>query len=228
MHRMSWFGCVLACTVVAAEATLADAQAGDGGCSPLSCRGYCGGQAPGGCWCDELCCSFIDCCSDVFEVCGTCTTGSPIYLCEGLCGAQSDWGCWCDEACCIFEDCCWDKLAWCGGCNPVVPNSCVMRCGTKASAGCWCDECCCDLGDCCADKFQICGGCNLTGRGGGPADINNDLAVNMLDLLAVISTWGPCTIPPAHECAEADVAPHPNGDRSVNVNDLLMVINNWG
>ena len=51
-----------------------------------------------------------------------------------------------------------------------------------------------------------------------PADIIEDNAVNVSDLLAVISAWGPC-----YPCA-ADV----NRDSQVNVTDLLAVIGAWG
>jgi hypothetical protein len=61
---------------------------------------------------------------------------------------------------------------------------------------------------------------------GHPVDINGDGVVNVIDLLTVISAWGPCAAPPQN-CA-ADVAPQPNGDGVVNVADLLMIINNWG
>jgi hypothetical protein len=37
---------------------------------PNSCVGNCGGQAPGGCWCDSSCASYGDCCSDKVSVCG--------------------------------------------------------------------------------------------------------------------------------------------------------------
>lgn len=62
--------------------------------------------------------------------------------------------------------------------------------------------------------------------GGRPGDATSDGVVNVADLLAVISAWGPCPSPCPARCA-ADVAPIP-GDCGVNVNDLLMVINNWG
>lgn len=52
-------------------------------------------------------------------------------------------------------------------------------------------------------------------------DITHDGVVNVSDLLAVISAWGPC--PPPNLCA-ADL----NGDGAVNVSDLLLVISNWG
>ena len=35
-----------------------------------SCVGMCGGQAPGGCWCDDQCAHNGDCCIDVEETCG--------------------------------------------------------------------------------------------------------------------------------------------------------------
>ena len=58
----------------------------------------------------------------------------------------------------------------------------------------------------------------------GDADINNDGAVDVDDLLAVINSWGPCD-PPSQICA-ADIAPA-GGDGSIDVDDLLMVINQW-
>lgn len=51
-----------------------------------------------------------------------------------------------------------------------------------------------------------------------PADINCDGSVNVLDLLAVIGAWGPCTGPCASDL---------NGDGAVNVLDLLAVIGAW-
>jgi len=61
-----------------------------------------------------------------------------------------------------------------------------------------------------------------------PADIapvgDVDDVVNVVDLLAVISAWGPCADPNA--CL-ADLAP-PGGDNVVNVQDLLAVIAAWG
>jgi hypothetical protein len=64
-----------------------------------------------------------------------------------------------------------------------------------------------------------------------PADINDDNAVNVLDLLTVITNWGPCPAPPA--ACNADIAPASPpaptaGDGQVNVLDLLLVITNWG
>lgn len=52
-------------------------------------------------------------------------------------------------------------------------------------------------------------------------DANGDGSVNVIDLLAVINTWGPC---PAGAACPGDL----NDDDHVNVLDLLMVINGWG
>ncbi|MCI0365762.1 MAG: S8 family serine peptidase [Phycisphaerales bacterium] len=55
-----------------------------------------------------------------------------------------------------------------------------------------------------------------------PPDIDGDDTVGVADLLAVISSWGPCPLP----CA-ADIAPS-GGDGTVDINDLLAVISAWG
>ncbi|MCI0676981.1 MAG: DUF1929 domain-containing protein, partial [Phycisphaerales bacterium] len=51
------------------------------------------------------------------------------------------------------------------------------------------------------------------------ADVNGDGTVNIGDLLALISVWGPC----AAACP-ADV----NADGVINVLDLLFVVSHWG
>lgn len=93
----------------------ASAQSDD----PNSCEGYCGGQAPGGCYCDPQCCDFGDCCFDMQTVCFVCRTNP--FSCAGVCGGLPG-ACWCDEACCVFSDCCPDKFVECGGCNPNGPS----------------------------------------------------------------------------------------------------------
>ncbi len=50
-----------------------------------------------------------------------------------------------------------------------------------------------------------------------PADVNGDGVVDVLDLLAVLSVWGPCP-----DCVE-DI----NDDGVVDVLDLLEVLSNW-
>jgi subtilisin family serine protease len=55
----------------------------------------------------------------------------------------------------------------------------------------------------------------------GPGDVNNDGAVDVLDLVEVITSWGPCPAPPDPCPADAD------GDGQVAVGDLLVVILSW-
>ena len=61
-----------------------------------------------------------------------------------------------------------------------------------------------------------------------PADIVSTGAsanrVDVNDLLAVITQWGPCPAPPA--ACPANIAT--TGSSSVDVNDLLAVITTWG
>ncbi len=54
--------------------------------------------------------------------------------------------------------------------------------------------------------------------GGVPGDVNGDGVVNVNDLLALISAWGPCS----GDCP-ADI----NGDGTVNVQDLLELLSLW-
>jgi hypothetical protein len=58
-----------------------------------------------------------------------------------------------------------------------------------------------------------------------PGDANRDGVVNVDDLLAVITSWGPCQT--GLPCL-ADIAPFPDGDGEVGVDDLISVIVNWG
>ncbi|MCI0362657.1 MAG: S8 family serine peptidase [Phycisphaerales bacterium] len=60
-------------------------------------------------------------------------------------------------------------------------------------------------------------------KAGGEADVNCDGVVNILDLLAVIGSWGNCPLPCPPVCA-TDVTQ----DCIVNVQDLLAVIAAWG
>jgi hypothetical protein len=71
------------------------------------CVGYCGGQAPAGCYCDDLCTKYGDCCADYEQVCGG--TAS----CAGYCGGQAPTGCYCDDLCTKYGDCCADYIPEC-------------------------------------------------------------------------------------------------------------------
>jgi hypothetical protein len=48
-----------------------------------SCKGSCGDMAPGGCWCDELCTTFNDCCADVKTACAQPTPPPPTWCSKG-------------------------------------------------------------------------------------------------------------------------------------------------
>merc|ERR1719181_2053402 len=78
----------------------------------------CGGSA-GGCWCDDLCTWYNDCCDDKTELCGY--DGS----CGGKCGGPADdsYSCWCDSVCTVYNDCCGDKYLACGYDKMELPES---------------------------------------------------------------------------------------------------------
>ena len=51
-----------------------------------------------------------------------------------------------------------------------------------------------------------------------PADVNNDAAVGLSDVISVLSAWGPCAYCPS------DV----NANGTVELADLISVISSWG
>ena len=55
-----------------------------------------------------------------------------------------------------------------------------------------------------------------------PGDLDGDGVVGILDLLALLAAWGPCSDPP-NPCP-ADL----NGDGAVGILDLLALLANWG
>lgn len=78
-----------------------------------SCVDSCGGQAPGGCYCDDQCEQFGDCCSDFTAEClepdpEPEPDPQPANSCVDSCGGQSPDGCYCDSVCSQFGDCCED------------------------------------------------------------------------------------------------------------------------
>jgi len=123
-----------------------------GTCVKSETETYCGGQFPIdysatdynyyeiGCFCDNVCFTQGDCCSDKDAVCGEYDEGYsyddyyyPYYLddfvyvgqCavndgEPICDNQfvatgeNEIGCWCDHYCLAAGDCCDDKVAECG------------------------------------------------------------------------------------------------------------------
>ena len=93
--------------------------------NPLSCEGTCGFEAPGGCWCDEACINFGDCCDDA---CDLCELDNCEDSCFGNCGSAAPGGCWCDEACLDFNDCCDDACDYCDHCPTAEgedPDNCI-------------------------------------------------------------------------------------------------------
>ena len=65
---------------------------------------------------------------------------------------------------------------------------------------------------------SVCGGDNDCPSGSCDGDIDSDERVDVVDLLAVIGSWGPCG------GCEADL----DGNGDVGIADLLGVIENWG
>ncbi len=88
-------------------------------CSAPAGGDYCGTRSPAGCWCDDLCKQYNDCCPDKEEICpGPTPTPSPTpdpdpNSCVGYCGEQAPGGCWCDVRCEECYDCCEDKFEIC-------------------------------------------------------------------------------------------------------------------
>ncbi len=152
-----------------------------------SCADSCGGSSPGGCWCDEHCAVFGDCCDDVCDACGSLCACDPtcnLFTCEGHCGGPSPAACWCDESCCDFGDCCADQAEVCNLCDPgsepFFPPWDLDQSGSVGVPdlllllGQWgpCDR---SPGDCAAD---------FDGTG----------AVGVPDLLVLLGSWGPVAV----------------------------------
>ncbi len=152
--------------------------------SPLnSCAGNCGGQAPGGCYCDAQCEQTGDCCADKEEQCGG-TTCEQLGFEGGECGTfsgskceggnpwecidQGPVSCWVQTATCADNETCTDPITSGAKCvvDPENPdNSCAGNCGGQAPGGCFCDEQCEQTGDCCEDKNDVCGASTCEGLG---------------------------------------------------------------
>jgi hypothetical protein len=115
IQRDIWYEYTATCTGEITFSLCDGQQPPDGG----SCAGFCGGEAPEGCWCDDQCDSFGDCCPDVCDDCPNLIFCQP-GECDGHCGGQAPSGCWCDEQCDSFGDCCPDvcndcpNLSFCG------------------------------------------------------------------------------------------------------------------
>lgn len=95
-----------------------------------SCSGLCGDKAPGGCFCDDKCETFGDCCPDKKSACDGVTPS-----CAGACGFQSVDGCWCDELCENYGDCCADRVEVC------LPAGCTDNSQCAEGEYCFADSC---------------------------------------------------------------------------------------
>ena len=118
-----------------------------------SCSGYCGHRAPSGCYCDDTCAAYGDCCSDQYRVCidttttATTTTGettskltteyqcSDGFDCEGVCGGSAV-----IDSCSVcngFGSSCFEKK----DCRGVRGGSAVYdECGICHGFGASCSE----------------------------------------------------------------------------------------
>ena len=116
-----------------------------GGTPPgvASCEGFCGGQAAAGCFCDDLCTAYGDCCPDAVELVSGWERVSFDKKKKGLVAAESMDGCKC-----------WEQCGLSGGAPPGV-ESCEGFCGGQASAGCFCDDLCTFYNDCCPDAVDL-------------------------------------------------------------------------
>jgi len=110
----------------------------DGGCETPTCVGACGDMSVFGCWCDEACFVFGDCCKDVCDVCpeyaafdecvdlSNCGDGfCNVDIYESCSNCPDDCACGCGEEC-IGGDCAYVACDGkeCGG------DGCGMSCGT--------------------------------------------------------------------------------------------------
>lgn len=111
-----------------------------GNAAAQSCQGICGEQSTGGCWCDDQCEGYGDCCNDYVAECF-----GPVGCGDSgeFCGGQSPDGCWCDDKCQGFGDCCVDinpKVLQCGGslcpCFDAVALEDAMREACNSPDGC--------------------------------------------------------------------------------------------
>ncbi|MFH1531704.1 MAG: hypothetical protein ABIK09_13340 [Pseudomonadota bacterium] len=116
-----------------------------------TCAGACGAQSAAGCYCDESCAEYGDCCPDVCDQCPELTScGECVPDCTGkICGSDG-----CDGTCgdCAAGEACNEAGDAC------VVATCDGFCGSDSAtpAGCWCDETCVDFDDCCADRCDFC------------------------------------------------------------------------
>lgn len=135
------------------------------GAPPKSCVGFCGGQSDAGCYCDELCKQYNDCCEDYDQAClcvpscagkkcgdngcggscGTCAAGTACNAagqCESVCKPD-----------CAGKTCgdngCGGSCGTCGGGSTCTNGQCVANCVPACSGkACGADGCGGSCGTC--------------------------------------------------------------------------------
>ena len=118
-------------------------------CAAATCEGFCGEQAPTGCWCDVECAQWGDCCEDRCDFCPEMCEDDP---CTAACTDKCDMVGDCDCGACGEGEVCQANV-----CVPDGP--CVGDCTGKAcgddGCGMSCGECAegemCDMGVCTMD-----------------------------------------------------------------------------
>lgn len=178
------------------------------------------------------------CCIASTQSCATltaanCTTAGGTF--QGIGTTCASFVCFPIGACCLEN----------GDCHPIAvsPAACLALGGTFAGHQTTCATANCQppIGACCLSGTACltevtpgdCAAVGGTFAGANtvcssftcpfcPGDIVDNHAVDVGDLLAVITAWGPCS-----NCIQ-DIAPAPFGDNQVNVGDLLLVITSWG
>ena len=188
------FCCDVEWDALCADAAMRESVCHCGGTSapPLppafSCEENCGGAAPSGCWCDESCCDFGDCCEDKGQFCPGCDFGlGPFQFfgdwCEGNCGGTKFGVCWCDEACVENGDCCsgvcldfeCPELEICQSAPAdLTGNGQTDVFDLLELLNNW--------GPCEYDRCFVIENC--------PGDFNHDHTVDVLDLLYLLENWG--------------------------------------
>jgi hypothetical protein len=88
-----------------------------------SCKEICGKKAVSGCWCDEKCADYGDCCADKAEQCD-----EKPASCAGHCGSSNPEGCFCDDKCAQYGDCCSDKTEVCDESQGCLNVMCALSC----------------------------------------------------------------------------------------------------
>jgi hypothetical protein len=120
------------------------------------CAGVCGGESSDGCYCDESCFGFGDCCENVCIACAVELAAECAALdsCgNGLCDPDEDCAT-CEQDCgCPLNTVCTAL----GECLEATLVGCAGFCGGEAAEGCFCDDSCFGFGDCCADVCDECG-----------------------------------------------------------------------